>query len=661
MKLPVRSSSAVMLTALLVLGAVFMGRTDAAQTGFVDWKAYGGDKANSKRTGLNQINRSNVHELEIAWTWQSPDNDIPADDLQGTRFAYESTPLAVDGRLYVTTSTSQVAALDGVTGEPIWTYDPRAWENTPSHGIFIHRGAVWWESAGERRLFVGTVDGRLIALDPATGAPVPSFGTGGAVDLTEGLRRELDTGHYSVSSPPIVVGDVIVVGGSITDANPTLQRIPGDVRGYDVRTGRLLWTFHTIPQAGEFGNETWENDSWRRTGNTNVWTVMSADEELGYVYLPTSTPTNDWYGGHRPGDNLFAESLVCLNARTGERVWHFQMVRHGIWDYDLPAAPNLVDIVVDGRQVKAVAQVSKQGWVYVFDRVTGEPVWPIFDRPVPASLVPGEKTSPTQPFPSWPLPFERQGVSENDLIDFTPELRAEALELLADVEFGPLFAPFVLDKGLFYAPGPLGGANWTGAAFDPDTHVLYVPSINRPSIFKIVKADPAISDADYVWETDRREGPQGLPFVKPPYGSVTAIDLDTGEHVWRAPLGEGPRNHPALRDLDLPRLGWPHRGAPLLTPELLLIGQEARHWAFVRSLIGGATLTDEQQEEMMNFYPRFFAYDKNTGELLFEMELPRNVTGAPMTYMAHGRQYVVFATGGVLAPANLTALALPGR
>ncbi|HSG02011.1 MAG TPA: PQQ-binding-like beta-propeller repeat protein, partial [Vicinamibacterales bacterium] len=415
------------------------------------------------------------------------------------------------------------------------------------------------------------------------------------------------------------------------------------------------------PQAGEPGNETWEDDSWRRTGNTNVWTVMSADEELGYVYLPTSTPTNDWYGGHRLGDNLFAESLVCLNARTGERVWHFQMVRHGIWDYDLPAAPNLVDIVVDGRQVKAVAQVSKQGWVYVFDRVTGEPVWPIFDRPVPASSVPGEKTSPTQPFPSWPLPFEHQGVSENDLIDFTPELRAEALELLSDVNLGPLFTPFSLDKGLLYAPGPLGGANWTGAAFDPDTHVLYVPSINWPMIFKIVPADPAVSDADYAWEFDLRFGPQGLPFVKPPYGSVTAIDLDTGEHLWRAPLGEGPRNHPALRDLDLPRLGWPLRGAPLLTPDLLLVGQEARHWAFVFDLIGGTTLTETQETEMTNFHPRFFAYDKNTGELLFEMELPQNVTGAPMTYMAHGRQYVVFATGGIEAPANLTALALPSR
>jgi quinoprotein glucose dehydrogenase len=450
---------------------------------------------------------------------------------------------------------------------------------------------------------------------------------------------------------------VIVVGSSITDARPTRRRAPGDVRGFDVRTGAERWVFHSIPQPGEFGHETWKDGSWQHTGNTNVWTVMSADEELGYVYLPFSTPTNDWYGGHRPGDNLFSESLVCLDAATGRRVWHFQAVHHGVWDYDLPAAPNLVDIRVDGRPIKAVAQISKQGFVYVFDRATGAAVWPIEERPVPQSTVPGERTSPTQPFPTRPAPFDRQGVSESDLIDFTPELRRMALDFIKDKDIGPLYTP-PTERGLIQLPGAIGGANWVGAAFDRETGILYVPSITRPYLMKIVRTKAGTTDAEYEWQVNRTLTlPNGLPILKPPYGRITAIDLDTGDHVWQVPLGEGPRNHPALRGLNLPRLGWPNRAAPLLVGNLLFVGPFPNHFSYLPQLVGG-TVAPAVTEELHRFHPRFFAFDKKTGALLWEMELDKNVTNAPMTYLAGGRQYIVFATGGAMTDAELVALAV---
>ena len=563
-----------------------------------DWLVYGGDKANTKATQLAQIDRGNVDGLGIAWRWKSLSNDIDLASMGLLRFTYQSTPLAIDGVLYATTEVSQVAALDGATGETLWSFDPLAYESgAGAHSLFMHRGLSYWRSATEERLILGTVDGRLIALDPEDGQPIVSFGERGAVDLTQGLRRDVEPNVYSISSPPLLVNDVIVVGSSITDAKPTQQRAPGDVRGFDVRTGEELWVFHSIPQPGEYGHETWEDGSWEYTGNTNVWTIMSADEELGYVYLPFSTPTDDWYGGHRPGDNLFAESLVCLDARTGERVWHFQIVHHGVWDYDLPAAPNLVDIEVDGRSIKAVAQITKQGFVYVFDRVTGEPVWPIEERPVPQSTVPGEKTSPTQPFPSRPAPFEQQGLTEGDLIDFTPELRQAALDLVGAYDLGPLYSP-PTQRGLIQMPGALGGANWTGAALDRSTNILYIPSLSKPYLVKVVPPGPGESDVSYWFELTRWLGlPNGLPFWKPPYGRVTAIDLDTGEHVWQVPLGEGPRNHPALRDLDLPRLGWPNRGVPLLVGDLLSVGQFPNHFSHIASLVGGG-VTELAHEEM---------------------------------------------------------------
>ncbi|MGD8817566.1 MAG: pyrroloquinoline quinone-dependent dehydrogenase [Acidobacteriota bacterium] len=615
-----------------------------------EWRSYAGNIYNHKYSTLDQITPENVADLEVAWRWRSPASDLAPRDSGAVQFSYETTPLFVNGVLYASTTASQLAAIDPVSGETLWVYDPGAYEaSDPSHLIYIHRGVSYWEEGGRGRILLGTSDATLVGIDATTGEPLGDFGDNGVVDLLAGLRRPADRNQVAVSSPPLVVGDVVITGFSITDVDPVSLRPPGDVRAWDVRTGEHLWDFVTIPQEGEYGNETWEDGSYETVGNTNVWTTMAADEELGLVYLPTSTPTGDWYGGHRPGDNLFAESLVA--------------VHHGLWDYDFGSAPILADIEVDGRPIKAVIQPSKQGFLYVFDRATGEPVWPIEERPVPPSTVPGERAAPTQPFPTKPAPFERQGFSEDDLIDFTPELRAEAVEMLEGIDLLGFFEPPTLNP-FAYLPGALGGANWQGAAFDPETDMLYVPSITWPTIMRLVTPEEGTSDyryeQDMAYTLSKAFGPQGLPWTKPPYGRVTAYDMSTGEIAWVSPLGEGPRNHPALRDLDLPRMGWPQRGAPLLTKTLLLVGQEARNWMRLGPLLG-ETIDESGVIELTRFEPYLHAYDKATGELLVSIELPRNAMAAPMTYMAGGRQYIVVAIGGLDADAELVALALPER
>ncbi len=618
-----------------------------AQNG--EWRSYGGDAGSTKYSSLDVIDETNVQDLEVVWRWQTVDYERQAEDPD-VRFnsLLLATPLKVGDALFTSTNLGQAAAIDAVTGETLWVYNSMAEGTSTGRGRGT-RGLAYWTDGSDERLL--TVSGEhLVALGTRTGELYPEFGENGKVDLRQDMGPRLQ--RYSWNAAPLVCGDVVVVGAAMSDSPTRQEATPGYVRGYDVITGELRWRFNPVPQPGEAGNETWEDGSWQYSGNANVWSLMSADEELGYVYLPVSTPTNDWYGGHRLGDNLFAESLVALECATGERVWHYQMIHHGLWDYDNPAAPNLVDITVDGRPIRAVVQVTKQGFTYVFDRVTGEPVWPIVELPVPPSLVPGERASPTQPFPTWPLPFERQGITANDLIDFTPELRAEAIEILGGYVFGPIFTPPSVrsedpddTQGTIQLPGWVGGADWNGAAIDPETQILYVPSVTAPIVVSLVKPNPDASDFNYVRGAPRSvQGPRGLPLVKPPWGRITAIDLNSGEHLWMVPNGEGPRDHEALQGLDLPRLGAPGRPAPLLTKTLLFIGEGSPSMLAMPRLAGGNM---------------FRAYDKDTGEVLWETELQAGTAGAPMTYMVDGKQYIVVSIGEANRPAEFIALSLP--
>src|SRR6478609_6043743 len=494
-----------------------------------EWPAYAGTYAASRYSPLTQIDRTNAKNLHIAWRWKSPDMAIrEADPKIGPSTANESTPLMIGGVLYTSTSLSQVAAIDAATGVTRWVYDPKIYENglgIPPNLGWLHRGVAYWRNGDDERIVILTAFAQMIALDAKTGEPVPSFGKDGRIDLLASLRRPVDPNYYTMTSPPVIVRGVIVVGSSVFDWWGKRPSPPGDVRGFDIATGRLLWTFHTVAQGEEAGAESWENDSWKEAGNTNVWAPMSADEELGYVYLPVSTPTNDYFGGHRLGDGLFGESLVCLDAATGKKVWHYQLVHHGLWDYDPPAAPNLIDITVDGRKIKAVAQPTKQAFVYVFDRVTGKPVWPIEEQPVPASSVPGERASKTQPFPTKPAPIDIQGVRNEDLINLTPEIHKEAIDTVASFDRGGLFTPPSM-RGTIQVPGKAGGGNWAGAAIDPETGMLYVGTQRQPSLATVRKAEPSESSYDFIGGGQYLLGPRGLPLLKPPFGSIVAIDMN---------------------------------------------------------------------------------------------------------------------------------------
>jgi len=606
-----------------------------------DWPAYGGDAGGTKFSTLTGVNRSNVDRLTEGWSWATGERiiagaqaPIAGQDVRPGNF--EATPLVVNDTMYVVTPYNRVVALDARTGRAIWSFDPRAWEwGRPPNGTgLVHRGVGIWTGEGERRVFINS-RWRLIALDARTGRMVPGFGRGGEVDLTEHLLWPTLRLHYTQTSPPVIWGDLVIVGNGVGDRLRYRNDPPGDIQAFDVRTGRLAWRFNPIPGPEEPGGETWESGSASYTGHTNVWAPFSLDAERGLVYLPVGTPSNDWYGGHRRGNNLFAESIVCLDARTGQRVWHFQTVHHGLWDYDLPSPPVLLTIRVNGRAIDAVAVPSKVGFLYVFDRVTGEPVWPIEERPVPASDVPGEQASPTQPFPRKPAPFARQGFTESDLVDFTPAIRAQALEMFRKLRSGPLFTPPSFE-GTLSLPGIIGGANWGSAAADPARGIVYVKASNSAAVFRIVPGDPAEVEGDYTADLGAMGAslPNGIPLVKPPYGTLTAIDLNSGEHKWQVTVGDAPnvRQNPALRGVQLPpRLGASGAAGPLLTAGGLV---------FLSG--GGSTL---------------YAFDADSGAEAWSADLGGRGYSNPMTYEAGGRQYIVIASGSG-EEARLTAFTL---
>jgi len=614
-----------------------------------EWPVQGGDYASTRYSPLSQIDASNVGSLRVAWRWSASNFGTEPE------FNYQTTPLMIDGVLYATAGSRRtVVAIDAATGETLWTHRVDEGERgAVAPRVTSGRGVAFWDAPEEDsdRIFYITPGYRLFALDIATGIPAGDFGDNGSVDLYDSLRIPEGVspiGTIGSSSPPIVVNDVVIMGSAHVSgrAQPIPQNIPGDIRGFDAKTGELLWTFHVVPQDGEFGADTWENGSNRYSGNAGVWTMLTADPERGIVYLPTEAPTHDWYGGHRLGDNLFSSSVVALDVRTGERIWHYQLVHHDIWDFDNPAAPILADIVVDGEAIPAVAQITKQGWLYVFNRETGEPVWPMEERPVPASGVPGERASDTQPYPTKPPPYARQGLSEDELIDFTPALRAAALDVVSGYSYGPLFKPPVVRDtgrgvgGFVTLPRSVGGGNWEGGTLDPETGVLYVTSLDSPYVEALVPGTNPDGVAFGLMAPNFPLLVDGLPVIKPPWGVITAIDLNRGDILWQIPNADTPEeiaNHPALDGIDIGRTGIPER-VGLLTTATLLFAGEGR--------IGKPILR---------------AHDKATGEIVAEIPLPAPQTGLPMSYAIDGEQYIVVAVAGGDHPAELVALKLPGN
>ena len=610
-----------------------------------DWPSWAGSWNASRYSPLDQINADNVNDLEIAWQWSTQGFG------PGTDFVNPSTPIEVDGVLYANVGTTRnVVALDATSGQVLWMYrydEGDRFDEAPRKGA--GRGVAYYDNGGKSRIFDISPGYQLISLDPETGILDPDFGDSGKVDLYVGVRNGDDPRFaypdIGISAPPFIMNDVIVVGAAHRTGGRPRSKLntKGDIRGFDVHSGELLWTFHTIPARGEYGYESWisGNDV---TGNSGVWAAISGDPELGHVYLPVEDPTGDYYGGDRHGDNLFSSGLVAIDVKTGERQWHYQFIHHDIWDWDIPSPPIIADLP-NGRKV--VMSVTKQAWVYTFDRLTGEPIWPIVERPVPQGDVPNEWYSPTQPFPTRPAPFDRQGFTEDDMIDWTPELRALALESVEGFRLSPsIYSPPSLQdapdgtRGLLSLPSSTGGSNWESSAFDPETGILYVPSRTQLQVLALAKNPDSDIDLSQGFGV-RAPRVQGLQIVKPPYGRVTAIDMNSGDHVWMIANADTPdniKNHPLLEGIDIPRTGIPTRAGVLLTKTLLFIAEGT----------GGAGAS-----------PIFRAVDKATGDIVAEIELPANQGGIPFTYEHAGKQYVaMFITSGSSA-AELVAYALP--
>ena len=687
-----RSALVFLVTSFSILLTTGVGAQGLPTTTKGDWPLYTADLHGTKYSPLAQIDASNFDDLEVAWSFKT--------DNLGNRPEYklEGTPLAVNGILYTTAGTRRSAiALDGATGELIWVYGLRegkrggyAPRQLSGRGL-----SCWTDGRGDERVLYVTPGYRLVALNAKTGQPIETFGEHGIVDLKVGVVKgageqiDLETGEIGLHATPTVAGNVIIVGSAMAEGFtvPTSNNTKGLVRAFDVRTGKLLWRFDTMPGPGEFGHETWEDGSWERNGNTGVWTQITVDEEAGLVYLPVESPTSDFYGGARPGDNLFGESLVAVDLKTGKRKWHFQFVHHPIWDHDMSSAPLIADVRIDGRMRKVVAVPSKQSYLYVFDRITGEPIWPIVETPMPKSTVPGEKTSPTQPIPTKPPAYARNYLAvPDDVIDFTPEMRAEGLKILERYRTGPIYNPPVAGSvdgvlGAIVVGNASGGTNWPGGGLDPETGIVYVQAANSfVTGASVTEPPPGFSDLRYLYglkgesfrlyhaagtgsNPDAAAPPSfagervanakpiprlevdGLPIVKPPYGLVAAIDLHEGEIKWQVAHGDTPdqvRNHPALKGMSIPKTGQRGSVGLLVTKTLVVLGDPL------------VTTTDEHPRGAM-----LRAYDKSTGEQVGAVYMPAAQSGSPMTYLAGGRQYIVVAVSGGPYSGEYLAFALP--
>ncbi|PEQ12881.1 hypothetical protein B2G71_08520 [Novosphingobium sp. PC22D] len=628
--------------------------------GEAGWSYYGGDKHFDRYSPADLINSGNIDQVKIIWSRPAIDPLLAKEfpDLIASEY-FRGTPILIDGILYAPNGVGLVEAFDALSGETVWVQKPFEATLQEAAGIST-RGVDYWASGADRRIIVTRGD-YLYALNAATGAAISSFGEGGRVSLRR--PRNPDTPFVGLNGP-IVVGDVIVVSGNggghgAGDGGTYREGTPEDVRGYDVRSGKHLWTFHVMPRADEPGRDTWGGDSADFVGHMGAWASMSADLERGIVYLPLTAPTNAYYGGHRPGDNLYANSLVALDVKTGKPRWHFQMVHHDLWDYDNASPPVLGTLHVDGKSVDAVMQANKTGYIFVFDRVTGKPIWPIVERPVPQSKVPGEQTSPTQPIPTRPEPFDRQGITESDLIDFTPELNAKAKEIVKLYELGPVFTPPALrdpsrnKRGVLMVPGAWGTGNWNTSAFDPETGYFYAVSMTLPGVFALDKNNEPEGGIAYHWPRPLPDdpkaglygiGPDGLPLLKPPYGRITAYDMNKGKKLWVVANGDGPRDHPLLKGLKLPQLGSLGRPVPLVTKSLLFLGESS-------DALYGKVGKDAPAP--------FRAYDKKTGKVLWSTMLPAGTTGGPVTYEVKGQQVIIVPVGDKSYGGGWIALGIP--